>query len=171
MAIHSLTPDLMVEDVDETVAWYERVFDATVAATLPSGERADHWWAQLSIDDSSLMIQERDSLEEKLPTLEGKPIGGSIAIYVDIDDADALHEELESAGVEVTQPPHITDFGWRQFAVKDCNGYILWFGEKLEQEDAKEIGRQQRTYHDEHLTDEASGRAEHGEVDRPPGRR
>jgi len=67
------------------------------------------------------------------------------------------------------QPPHETDFGWRQSSAKDCNGYVLWFGEKLPGEDVKEIGQRQRTFHDEHLTDEVSGQSERR--DRPPGRR
>lgn len=170
MPMKSLTPDLMVEDVEATVEWYERVFDAEVVATLPTDAEADHWWVQVLIDDSLLMFQERGSLVEKLPDLEGEAIGGSVAFYVDIDDARSLHDDLESAGVEVIQPLHETDFGWRQFAVKDCNGYILWFGEKLPGEEVKEIGRRQRTYHDEHLTDVVSGQTERETPERPPGR-
>lgn len=134
----------MVEDVGETVAWYERVFDAEVVASLPSGEGADGWWAQLQIDDASIMIQERESLTEKLPELERESIGGSVALYVDVDDAAALHDDLTDADVEILEEPHETDFGWRQFAAKDCNGYVLWFGEKLD-DGAMDIGRRHRS--------------------------
>lgn len=145
MALNSLTPDLMVEDLEGTVEWYERVLDAEVVSTLPSEADADHWWTQLRIGDASLMVQERESLTEKLPVLEGEPIGGSVALYADVDDADALHDDLESAGVEIVQPPDETEFGWRQFAARDCNGYVLWFGEKLEREETKDIGRRHRS--------------------------
>lgn len=37
------------------------------------------------------------------------------------------------AEIEVVQEMHDTDYGRREFAVEDLNGYILWFGEKLEQ--------------------------------------
>jgi uncharacterized glyoxalase superfamily protein PhnB len=134
----------MVEDVAETVAWYERVFDADVVATLPSDPEADHWWVQVQVGDASLMFQERESLTGKLPELEDEPIGGSVAFYVDVDDAAALCADLEAAGVEITHRPHETDFGWRQFAVTDCNGYVLWFGEKLDDE-AMDIGRRHRS--------------------------
>lgn len=165
MHANSLTPDLMVEDVQATVDWYERVFDAEVAATLPSDADANYFWAQVMIDDSPLMIQDRESLERKLPVLEGAPVGGSVALYVDVDDAKALYDDLEAADVEIVNSPHETEFGWRQFAVTDCNGYVLWFGEKLETERTEDIGRQRRIYH-EHLTDEGAGRQ--GDTRGPP---
>lgn len=145
MTVNSLTPDLMVEDIAETVDWYERIFDAEVVATLPSDDDADHWWVQIQIDDASLMLQERESLTEKISELEGAQLGGSVAFYIDVDDAAALRDDLEAAGVEITQELHETEFGWRQFAVSDCNGYVLWFGEKLEDEGAMDIGRRQRS--------------------------
>jgi uncharacterized glyoxalase superfamily protein PhnB len=144
MTVNSLTPDLMVEDVTETVEWYERVFDAEVVATLPS-DGEDPWWVQMRLGDASLMFQERESLTEKLPALEGEAIGGSVAFYIDVDDAEALRDELDAAGVDITQTLHETDFGWRQFAVTDCNGYVLWFGEKFEDESAQDIGRRHRS--------------------------
>jgi len=144
----SLTPNLMVADIESTVAWYERVFDAEVVATLPSDD-PDYWWAQVRLGDAPLMFQERESLSAKLPPLAGADIGsGSVAFYTDIEDADDLHEELAAADVDVIKPPHETDFGWRQFAVRDCNGYVLWFGEQLADEQAQEIGRGQRLYQD-----------------------
>lgn len=141
----SLTPNLMVEDIESTVAWYERVFEAEVVATLPS-DGADYWWAQVRLGDAPLMFQERESLSEKLPPLAGADIGGSVAFYIDIEDASGRHEELEDADVDVIKPPHETDFGWRQFAVRDPNGYVLWFGEQIQDEQAEEIGKGHRLY-------------------------
>jgi uncharacterized glyoxalase superfamily protein PhnB len=143
VTVNSLTPDLMVEDLAETVAWYERVLDAEVVATLP--EEGDAWWAQVEIGDASLMFQERDSLTGKLPALEGESIGGSVALYIDVDDAETLQDDLGAAGVDIIEELHETDFGWKQFAVSDCNGYVLWFGEKLEDEGALDIGRRHRS--------------------------
>ncbi|MFB6309604.1 MAG: VOC family protein [Salinirussus sp.] len=143
MPVNSLTPDLMVEDVSETAGWYKEIFDAEVVARLPDGSE-DPWWVQLKIGDAALMLQERESLSEKLPVFESAEIGGSVAFYVDVDDAEALRDDLDAAGVEIVQDLHETDFGWEQFAVEDCNGYVLWFGEKLEDEHTLDIGRRHR---------------------------
>lgn len=163
MQVNSLTPDLMVEDVEATVEWYERIFDAEVVATLPAGAETDYWWAQVLVGNAPLMFQERDSLEEKLPDLADEPIGGSVPFYIDVADARELHDELASAGVEIIKSPHETEFGWRQFAATDCNGYVLWFGEKLEDEPSESIGRRYRTYHGD-LTDLAASQEEREHV-------
>lgn len=157
MSLRSITPNLMVEDVEATVEWYQRVFDADVVATLPTESQPDHWWAQVSIDGTDLMFQARDSLSEKLPNLRDEQIGGSFALYADVSKSQELFSDLEEAGVEIIQSPYRTDFGWKQFAVEDCNGYILWFGEMIEEQGA-EIGRGHRTYPD-YLTDETESPA------------
>jgi uncharacterized glyoxalase superfamily protein PhnB len=156
MSVDSITPDLMVEDIETTVEWYERVFDAEVAATLPNDAETDYFWAQVMLDGCPLMFQERESLETKLPVLEDVPVGGSVPLYIDIEDTEKRHAELEAAGAEIVKPPHETEFGWRQFAATDCNGYVLWFGEKLDREQAENIGQYERTYH-RHPVDESAG--------------
>lgn len=40
---------------------------------------------------------------------------------------------------------HETDFGWEQFAIEDPNSYVLWFGEKLDDEGSLDIGRRHRS--------------------------
>lgn len=130
----------MVEDVESTVEWYERVFDAEPIAGSPPEETEDYWWAQVVVDGNALVVQRHENLEEKLPELEGASLGGSVAFYIDIDDAQDMHDRLESADVKVTQDLHETEYGWLQFAVKDYNGSVLWFGERIE-EASEEIGR------------------------------
>lgn len=167
--VRSLTPDLMVDDLEATVEWYRRVFDAEVVAALPADGDEDRWWAQVMIDGAPLMFQDRKSLEGKLPGMEGVEIGGSVAFYLDVDDAGTLHDDLVTRGVEITRELHETEFGWRQFAVADPNGYTLWFGEKLPEAGAEEIGRRYRTYHDD-LTDDGSGRPPRRQFDEPSER-
>ena len=87
----------MVEDVESTVEWYERVFNAERVATLPPEESEGYWWAQVLVDGNALMFQQRGNLEEKLPELEGASLGGSVAFYIDIDDTHSMHDNLESA--------------------------------------------------------------------------
>lgn len=134
MTINTLTPNIMVEDLDETLEWYGRVFDAELVATLPPEDDTETWWAQVVIDDVTLMFQSRENLQKKFPQLDGTPTGGSAVLYLDVDDATALQEKLESEGVEIIQELHRTEFGRMQFAVQDCNEYILWFGEKITNE-------------------------------------
>ena len=49
-------------------------------------------------------------------------------VYVFVDDADALHAEYVSRGVEFTRALGDTPWGMREFVVKDCDGRLLAFG-------------------------------------------
>jgi uncharacterized glyoxalase superfamily protein PhnB len=129
-AFTALTPNLMVRDVTETLAWYDKHFDAEELGRMPA-HSDDPEWAQVAIGDVSLMFQERSSLEDDVPALEGSSLGGSFTCYIDVDDAAGLHDELQRADVRVVQELRETAYGRREFAIEDCNGYVLAFGEKL----------------------------------------
>jgi uncharacterized glyoxalase superfamily protein PhnB len=53
---------------------------------------------------------------------------GSAGCYVVTDDPDRLFERAVAAGAEVTQPLHDTDYGSRDFAVRDPEGNRWSFG-------------------------------------------
>jgi uncharacterized glyoxalase superfamily protein PhnB len=53
---------------------------------------------------------------------------GSGACYVVTDDPDRLHDRAVSAGAEVLMPLHDTDYGSRDFAVRDPEGNRWSFG-------------------------------------------
>ena len=48
--------------------------------------------------------------------------------YVAVPDPDALAAEFLARGVEFSQPLEDTHDGLRGFAVKDADGYVLFFG-------------------------------------------
>ena len=125
-----LTPNLMVDDVAETMAWYEAVLGAEELARMPP-ESDEPEWGQVEFGDVWLMFQARDSLEDEIPALEGSEIGGSLTMYVDTDDSREVHERASEAGATVVQALHETDYGRREFAIEDPNGYVLAFGEQV----------------------------------------
>jgi uncharacterized glyoxalase superfamily protein PhnB len=53
---------------------------------------------------------------------------GSTGCYVVTDDPDALHARAVAAGAEVTRGLHDTDYGSRDFAVRDPEGNRWSFG-------------------------------------------
>ena len=56
------------------------------------------------------------------PTLTG-------TLYLWPEDVTALHAELVERGVVVERGPEVMEYGMREFAVCDPNGYLLEFGE------------------------------------------
>ncbi|MDT4983836.1 MAG: hypothetical protein QOF95_1326 [Pseudonocardiales bacterium] len=53
---------------------------------------------------------------------------GTCGAYVVADDIDALHARVAAAGAEITDEPHDTDYGSRDFAMRDPEGNRWSFG-------------------------------------------
>ena len=52
-------------------------------------------------------------------------------LYVYVDDLDGHFERARSAGAEITSPPKDTDFGSREYHVRDLEGHLWTFGTYL----------------------------------------
>ena len=68
------------------------------------------------------------ALREPLPGLEldactPRP-GAGVALWLRADDAQAVHDDLVSTGVEILAPPTDGPFG-RQFTLADPEGYAI----------------------------------------------
>ncbi|WP_254863523.1 VOC family protein [Halovivax gelatinilyticus] len=161
--MHSLTPNLMVEDVPESVAFYERFgFELQVAVTEDEeGGGVDHeptdggddstsddesasdedWgelrddehyvYAQLTAGDVELMLQEQSSFRADVGALADADLGGSLTLYLRVDDVDDLFDAAADA-VDVLDEPAETWYGMREFYVRDPNGYVLGFAESTD---------------------------------------
>ena len=53
---------------------------------------------------------------------------GTFGAYVVVDDPDALFGRISAAGAEITAPLHDTDYGSRDFAIRDPEGNRWSFG-------------------------------------------
>ena len=124
--LKKLTPNLMVEDVERTLAFYRDVMDFGVVMTLP--ESAPFDFAIVQRDGLELMFQSRTSLSENVPALAGSPIGASQTFYIEVSGICDLYEQLREK-VEIVVDFHTTFYGTSEFYFRDLNGYILSFSE------------------------------------------
>jgi catechol 2,3-dioxygenase-like lactoylglutathione lyase family enzyme len=62
-----------------------------------------------------------------LPNYQREPAARWDA-YLNVPDPDALAAEFESRNVEFSEPLKDTQDGLRGFELKDCDGYVLFFG-------------------------------------------
>jgi uncharacterized glyoxalase superfamily protein PhnB len=53
---------------------------------------------------------------------------GSFGAYVVVEDPDRLYQRVQAAGAQVTQELHDTDYGSRDFAIRDPEGNRWSFG-------------------------------------------
>jgi uncharacterized glyoxalase superfamily protein PhnB len=75
-------------------------------------------------------IVERDQVEIHLQLSE--KAAGTSSCYITVDDADAIHAEVQKAGVKVTRAIEDSGYGMRDFNIADLDGNNLSFGQLIE---------------------------------------
>jgi uncharacterized glyoxalase superfamily protein PhnB len=126
MQITGLTPNIMVEDVNQTVEFFQTLLGFTLVNSEP--ESGQLIWAMLQHGETRLMFQSRNSLGEDIPRFKNLPTGGTLNFYTNVDDVKAWYEKLKGK-VEIVQDLQTTFYGATEFSFVDCNGYIFTFAQ------------------------------------------
>jgi len=138
MELKKLAPNFAVQDIEKTVAFYRDVLGFKLEMAVQedkSGveqeltEKKKYIYAMMSRDGVGVMFQRTDSIGEDVPPLKGVPIGASVSFYIEVEDIDALYQEIKSKA-EIVKELETVWYGMQEFYVKDCNGYILGFAER-----------------------------------------
>jgi len=126
--LKKITPNLMVEDVNYTVDFYRDVLGCfELVSSDPKEGRLD--WAMVACEDVELMFQSRKSLSKSVPVFEDIKIGGSLVIYIEMEDVEELYDRIKKDKVTIIKDLHTTHYGMVEFIIKDCNGFVLVFAE------------------------------------------
>lgn len=128
MQLESLTPNILVEDMDRSLAFYRDRLGFAVAASVP--EAPPYNWAMLRRDGVTIMVQTRASLEDDQPALKNRPAGGALTFFIQMQGIDDLYADLH-AHAPVVQEPTDTFYGMREFSVTDPDGFVITFAERL----------------------------------------
>jgi predicted enzyme related to lactoylglutathione lyase len=126
MEYKDLMPNLMVKDVGKTVDFYTNVLGFTVLATVP--EKDPFVFAMVNANNILISFQEEKSIKEEYPQLEEFPQGGCFTLYIHVTDVNGLYEKVKGKA-KIAKEMHKTPQGSTDFAIEDCNGYILTFAQ------------------------------------------
>ena len=127
MVFTKLSPNLGVNDVDSTIAYYRDVLGFELILAVPPGGPTD--WAVMRCGNTEMMFQLNTSLAEQIPALEGKDIGGAFNLYIEVEGIEQLYAKLEGKA-HVIKELYTTSYGMREFLIQDCNSFVLAFGER-----------------------------------------
>ena len=119
MTFRAATPMIHVPDVRASAAWYAAI-GFTVRET--HGDGGDGLsFAILEAADTRVMLNAggRASAAERR----------EVDLYVDVDDVDRLFASVRDR-VEVVEGLHDTEYGMREFIVRDPNGFWITFGQR-----------------------------------------
>ena len=121
--LQALVPMLRVPDVPAAVAWYRGVLGFHAASDGSDG------WATLQRDGIELMLSAFNAHEgDATPSFTG-------SLYLRCDDADAWWARLRDAA-RVCYSLENFDYGMREFAIYDLNGFLLQFGQPISTKDS-----------------------------------
>lgn len=113
--LQALVPMLRVPDVPAAVAWYRD------ALGLESCSDGSEGWAFLQRDGIELMLSAFNAHEgDCVPAFTG-------SLYLRCDGVDAWWQRLKDRA-RVCYPLEAFDYGMREFAIYDLNGFLLQFG-------------------------------------------
>jgi len=111
------------------MAYYTTIFGFSEGPSVPS-PHGGLQWGMVMHGPVQLMFQTAASLAEDLPGFAAEKTGGSLSLFVEVDDAAALFEQVEGK-VEVFMPLKDTFYGKREFGVRDLNGYLVVFASDI----------------------------------------
>lgn len=124
--LKSLTPNVIVNDVNKTLAYYTQKLGFTTLATVP--EEGTFNWAMASRDGVTLMFQSLHSIQEDLPELGIKTLGALGTFFVDMSGIDDLYQSLKGT-VDIISDMRVTFYGKKEFTIRDLDGYFITFAE------------------------------------------
>jgi uncharacterized glyoxalase superfamily protein PhnB len=124
--IHSTAPCFAVADVGATIRWYETQLGFT-GDPFPANE--PFVFAILRRDKVEIMLQRVANYVK--PNLNDQRDGGVWDAYFRISGIEELYDAVKTK-LEIKQPLHRQPYGLTEFEVKDPNGYVLVFSERVE---------------------------------------
>jgi catechol 2,3-dioxygenase-like lactoylglutathione lyase family enzyme len=125
-----LVPELDVEDLDASLAFYTGLLGFSVLHSRPE-ER----FAYLDLDGAHLMLEEAAGPGRRFHAARLEhPFGRGVNLQIAVADIDALHGWVLSAGARIVIPIEEKWYrtgavlsGNRQFVLADPDGYLLRF--------------------------------------------
>lgn len=124
----SLTPNLAVASVNETVDYYKTYFGFSLLASVPDSGLLN--WAMIMRDGVTLMFQSHESLQEDLQELNITKTGSRGTFFIEVENIREIYQQCKGQ-VKIISDMRTTFYGKHEFTVEDLNGFYLTFAEDV----------------------------------------
>jgi catechol 2,3-dioxygenase-like lactoylglutathione lyase family enzyme len=129
-----LTPNLLVADVERSLAFYTNVLGFDRGFTVP--EQPPFVFGSVLRGPIEIFFNERETAAKEYPVFAGRPLGISGTMFIELqssqgsDGIESLHDRLKAAAPIVM--PLVTQwYGMKEFAIADPDGYVITFAERV----------------------------------------
>lgn len=119
MKFNHLSPMLYTKDIKDTIDFYVSTFGFTCV------DHSEEWgWAIVAKDNVEIMM----CLPNKHIPFDRPNFTGSL--YINTTNVDELWEQVKIK-TKICYPLENFEYGMKEFAVYDNNGYLIQFGENI----------------------------------------
>jgi uncharacterized glyoxalase superfamily protein PhnB len=126
MSIQNIFPALRYSDADAALGWLKAAFGAVEKDVYRDGHgQIRH--AELKLGDGVIMFGSY-SVDGFLGGSKPDPRAGTISLYIAVGDPDERYARATEAGAEVVREIADTEYGSREFSVRDPEGNLWSFG-------------------------------------------
>jgi uncharacterized glyoxalase superfamily protein PhnB len=114
---------LYVKDVRKSLEFYNEVVGAQIVQVHAEREGAPYSLAILRIGHFTLMLHPQEPHADEFTDTR---VGVGIHLQLEVPDVDAFYAHCEDQGaiVNLSSVPADQSWGWREFALRDPDGYV-----------------------------------------------
>lgn len=123
MKYKTLTPMMWTAELEATIEFYTNILGFNLEE-LNQGRGL----CNLTKDKVSIMF----AIPNQQTPFDGPKFTGSL--YINIEEVDTLWAKLQDKAT-ILYPIEDFEYGMREFAILDNNGYVLQFGKELDEEE------------------------------------
>jgi catechol 2,3-dioxygenase-like lactoylglutathione lyase family enzyme len=124
--LKKLTPNLIVADVERSMAFYGDVLGFVVERTVP--DAAPYVFAIVQSGSVEVYLNAPGPATEEYPAFKGRPLGGTLTLFIEVEDIRGSYSQLKDR-VQVVMPLETKWYGVTEFAFLDPDGYIITFAQ------------------------------------------
>ena len=136
MKFSDVTPNLVVSNVERSLAFYRDVLGFSVTATVPDAQPFAFAWMQR--DGVSVFLNSLEAVRQDHEGLASRPLGGTGTLFIVLEAAtvsegvDALFASIGDRA-RVFMPLKDQFYGMREFGIEDPDGYVIFFAQRVGQ--------------------------------------
>lgn len=123
-----LTPNLIVSSVERSLAFYTQVLGFNRGMTVP--EASPFVFASVVSGPVEIFFNDTATAVKEYPALDGRPLGLTGTLFIEVDEVEALYEQLKGT-TTVVMPFVVQWYGMKEFAIADPDGYVITFAQRV----------------------------------------
>ena len=124
--LNTLTPNLVVSNVERSISFYRDVLGFEITATVP--DASPYVFASLRHGAVEVFLNAREAASAEYPAFRDRALGGTLTLFIGVSDIAAAYAALKDR-VTIVMPFEKKWYGVTEFAFEDPDGYVITYAQ------------------------------------------